>query len=57
LLEQQLVYGKSYFLGYVRYGGLLEEDIRGKEETSRGVEQGWMMWGRGGEDDQPNLWL
>jgi len=45
LLEQRLVYGRSYFLGYVRYGGLLEEDIRGKGETSGGVEQGWMVWG------------
>jgi len=43
LLEQQLAYDGNYFLGYIRYGGLLEEDLRGKGKTSRSVEQDSMM--------------
>jgi len=53
LLEQRLAYGGNYFLGYIRYEGLLEKDLRDKRKTSRSVEQDSMMRGKGGRAINP----
>ena len=40
-------------LWYLRCRGLLEEDVKEKEQMSWGVEQSWMVWGKGGREINP----
>ena len=39
---------RSYFLWYLIYGGLHEEDVSGKGQTSWGIEHDWgIVWEKG----------